>query len=85
MREEAHALQNRVFAEIADAFAEVQAEARQIELHHRLIPLSQQAWRARSLHTPPDAAGSRRCSTSNAISRCMSWIWPCTWPPMRST
>jgi outer membrane protein, heavy metal efflux system len=43
MREEAHALENRVFAEIADAFAEVQAEARQIELHHRLIPLSQQA------------------------------------------
>jgi outer membrane protein, heavy metal efflux system len=43
MREEAHALQNRVFAEIADAFAEVQAEARQTELHHQLIPLSRQA------------------------------------------
>jgi outer membrane protein, heavy metal efflux system len=43
MREETHALRNRIFAEIAAAFAEVQAEARQTELHHRLIPLSRQA------------------------------------------
>ncbi len=42
-REETHALQNRVFAEIADARAEVLAEQHQIELHHRLIPVSKQA------------------------------------------
>ncbi|HEY4187549.1 MAG TPA: TolC family protein [Polyangia bacterium] len=43
MREETHALENRVMAEIADAFAEVQAEQRQTELHHQLVPLSHQA------------------------------------------
>ena len=43
MREQSRAVENRVFAEIADAMGEVQAEARQTELHHRLIPLSRQA------------------------------------------
>jgi cobalt-zinc-cadmium efflux system outer membrane protein len=42
-RADARALQNRVLAEVADAFAEVQAEQREIELHHRLIPVSRQA------------------------------------------
>jgi cobalt-zinc-cadmium efflux system outer membrane protein len=42
-RQEARALANRVFAEIGDAYAEVQAEEREIELHHHLIPLSRQA------------------------------------------
>jgi len=43
MRAEAHALQNKVFAEIEDTLAEVKAETRQAELHHHLIPLSRQA------------------------------------------
>jgi cobalt-zinc-cadmium efflux system outer membrane protein len=42
-KDQRHALENRVLAEVADAFAEVDAEQRQIELHHRLIPLSRQA------------------------------------------
>jgi cobalt-zinc-cadmium efflux system outer membrane protein len=42
-RAEAHALQNKVFAEIEDTLAEVKAETRQAELHHHLIPLSRQA------------------------------------------
>jgi cobalt-zinc-cadmium efflux system outer membrane protein len=40
---EARALENRVFAEVADALAEVQAETRQTQLHHKLIPLARQA------------------------------------------
>ena len=43
MRAEAHALRNKVFAEIEDTLAEVKAETRQAELHHHLIPLSRQA------------------------------------------
>jgi outer membrane protein TolC len=42
-RASARALQNRVFAEISDALAEVQAETRQAQLHHKLIPLARQA------------------------------------------
>jgi outer membrane protein, heavy metal efflux system len=42
-RAERHALENRVFAEVADALAEVQAETRQAQLHHQLIPLARQA------------------------------------------
>jgi len=42
-RAEARALENRVFAEVADALAEVQAETRQAQLHHKLIPLARQA------------------------------------------
>jgi outer membrane protein TolC len=42
-RAERHALENRVFAEVADALAEVQAETRQAQLHHKLIPLTRQA------------------------------------------
>jgi cobalt-zinc-cadmium efflux system outer membrane protein len=40
---ERQALENRVFAEVADALAEVQAETRQAQLHHKLIPLARQA------------------------------------------
>lgn len=43
MHEAARALENRIFAEIADALAETLAEQRQMELHHQLIPLSQEA------------------------------------------
>jgi cobalt-zinc-cadmium efflux system outer membrane protein len=42
-RAETRALENRVFAEVADALAEVQAETRQAQLHHKLIPLARQA------------------------------------------
>ena len=42
-RAETRALENRVFAEVADALAEVQAETRQAQLHHQLIPLARQA------------------------------------------
>lgn len=42
-RAESHALENRILAEVADAFAEVQAETRQAQLHHKLIPLARQA------------------------------------------
>ena len=40
---EARALENRILAEVADALAEVQAETRQAQLHHKLIPLARQA------------------------------------------
>jgi outer membrane protein TolC len=43
MREAARAVEARIVAELADARAEVVAEQHQMELHHRLIPLSQQA------------------------------------------
>lgn len=43
MREAAQVLRNQVLAEVADAYAHVTAEARLIELHHRLIPISRQA------------------------------------------
>src|SRR6185312_6320041 len=42
-RAERRALENRILAEVADAFAEVQAETRQAQLHHKLIPLARQA------------------------------------------
>ncbi len=42
-RAEKRALENRVYAEVADALAEVQAETRQTQLHHKLIPLARQA------------------------------------------
>ena len=40
---QAHAAETSVLAEVDDALAEVQAESRQTELHHHLIPLSRQA------------------------------------------
>jgi outer membrane protein TolC len=40
---QAEAVEAAVLAQVEDALAEVQAEARQTELHHHLIPLSQQA------------------------------------------
>ena len=42
-REQAHAVETTVLADVEDALAEVKAEARQTELHHHLIPLSRQA------------------------------------------
>jgi outer membrane protein, heavy metal efflux system len=42
-REASHAIENRIFAEIANAMGEVQAEERQTQLHHQLVPLSRQA------------------------------------------
>ncbi len=38
--ESERSLQNRIVAEVAQAYARVGAEARQVELHHQLIPLS---------------------------------------------
>lgn len=40
---EAAGLANRIAAEVADAYAEVTAEQRQVELHHQLIPVARQA------------------------------------------
>lgn len=42
-RAEAAAARNRVIAEVSDAFAGLRAEQREIELHHRLIPVSREA------------------------------------------
>lgn len=42
-REARHAASNRVGAEVAESYAHVIAEARQIALHHQLIPLARQA------------------------------------------
>ncbi len=44
MREAVRALRNRILAEVADAYAHVEAEEHLIHLHHRLIPLSRQAF-----------------------------------------
>ncbi len=41
--DDARAIQNRVVAEVADAYAELEAERRQVELHHQLIPVTRQA------------------------------------------
>ena len=38
-----HALRNRVVSEIAETYAHVLAEQRQIDLHHQLIPIARQA------------------------------------------
>lgn len=43
MRDDARAIQNRIVAEVADAYAELTAEKRQVELHHQLIPVTRQA------------------------------------------
>ena len=40
---ETRATENRILAEVADALAELQAETRQAQLHHKLIPLARQA------------------------------------------
>ncbi len=40
---DAKALENRIVAEVADAYAELRAERRQVELHHQLIPVARQA------------------------------------------
>ena len=40
---ETRAMENRILAEVADALAELQAETRQAQLHHKLIPLARQA------------------------------------------
>ena len=42
-REARHAASNRVGAEVAESYAHVIAEGRQIALHHQLIPLARQA------------------------------------------
>ncbi len=42
-RADAKALENRIVAEVADAYAELSAERRQVELHHQLIPVARQA------------------------------------------
>jgi len=42
-RADAKALENRIVSEVADAFAELRAERRQVELHHQLIPVARQA------------------------------------------
>src|SRR5438132_2840886 len=38
-----HALRNRVVSEIAETYAHLLAEQRQIDLHHQLIPIARQA------------------------------------------
>jgi len=40
---DAKALENRIVSEVADAYAELRAERRQVELHHQLIPVARQA------------------------------------------
>jgi outer membrane protein TolC len=42
-QETAHALRNRIASEVAEQYAHLQAEQRQIELHHQLIPIARQA------------------------------------------
>ena len=42
-QEGGRALRNRVVAEVAEHYAHVLAEMRQIDLHHQLIPLARQA------------------------------------------
>ncbi|HEY6912653.1 MAG TPA: TolC family protein [Myxococcales bacterium] len=42
-QEAEHALRNRIASEIAESYAHLQAEQRQIELHHQLIPIARQA------------------------------------------
>jgi outer membrane protein TolC len=42
-RADAKALENRIVSEVADAYAELRAERRQVELHHQLIPVARQA------------------------------------------
>jgi outer membrane protein, heavy metal efflux system len=42
-QEAEHALRNRIASEIAEQYAHLQAEQRQIELHHQLIPIARQA------------------------------------------
>jgi outer membrane protein TolC len=43
VRADAKALENRIASEVADAYAELRAERRQVELHHQLIPVARQA------------------------------------------
>jgi outer membrane protein TolC len=40
---DAKALENRIASEVADAYAELRAERRQVALHHQLIPVARQA------------------------------------------
>ncbi len=42
-QEAEHALRNRIASEIAETYAHVLAEQRQIDLHHQLIPITRQA------------------------------------------
>jgi outer membrane protein, heavy metal efflux system len=42
-QEAEHALRNRIASEVAEQYAHLQAEQRQIELHHQLIPIARQA------------------------------------------
>lgn len=42
-QEAEHALRNRIASEIAGQYAHLQAERRQIDLHHQLIPIARQA------------------------------------------
>ncbi len=43
MQQAEHALRNRIASEIAEQYAHLQTEQRQIELHHQLIPIAKQA------------------------------------------
>lgn len=43
MRSDVKGTANKVISEVADAYAEVTAEKRQVELHHKLIPVARQA------------------------------------------
>ncbi len=43
MEAQLKAAENRVVAEVADAYAELVAEQHQVELHHQLIPVARQA------------------------------------------
>jgi cobalt-zinc-cadmium efflux system outer membrane protein len=42
-QEAEHALRNRIASEVAEQYAHLQAEQRQIDLHHQLIPIARQA------------------------------------------
>jgi outer membrane protein TolC len=42
MKEAERAAQNQILAQLAEAYAHVVSEEKQVDLHHRLVPLSQQ-------------------------------------------
>lgn len=62
MQEAGHALRNRIAAEIAEQYAHLQTERRQIELHHQLIPIARQA-----VESAASSYGAGRADFTTAI------------------
>ena len=42
LRDAEHSVQSHILAQLAEAYAHVVGEERQVDLHHRLVPLAQQ-------------------------------------------